>query len=105
MNFTKNWGMCQEKRSPGSADATDRGQPKKEHIQYSRKKARSQGSVAIEILGKTVSWIDETGKNRSGTVTGEYCPSIQLGLHFYKIRRRSGKTEWIPGNILKICGR
>lgn len=101
MKFTKNW-ECVEKGSPGSAEATDRGQPKKEHIQYSRKTKRSQGRVVLEILGKEVCWTRSCGETRSGTVTGEYCPSLQLGVFFYRVKERDGKTTWVPGKNLKI---
>lgn len=101
MKFTKNW-ECIEKGSPGSAEATDRGQPKKEHIQYSRKAERCQGRVVLAILGREVSWTSSGGETRSGTVTGEYCPSIQLGVFFYRVKECGGKTTWVPGKDLKI---
>lgn len=104
MRFTKNWEFC-EKGSPGSAEATDRGQPKKEHIQYSRKSERCQGRETIAILGKEVCWTDKSGTIRSGTVRGEFCPLIELGLFFYRVQRADGETEWIPGKNLKICVR
>lgn len=100
MQYTKNW-ECIEKGSPGSAEA-DRGQPKKEHLQYIRKTEKCQGREVTQTLGKAAYWTGACGETRSGTVTGEYCPSLQLGVFFYRVKERGGKTTWVPGKDLKI---
>ena len=102
MQFTRNWGNYEpiEKGSPGSAEAPTGDNRKKNifNIADVPEKVKPKGT----IYGATVYYPGENGKILGGTVTGESCPCISVGRHYYKVEPIMGNPVWLPGQDLYL---
>ena len=95
MNFQKNWGY---KGSPGSGQEPHTGDNRKKNTFNI---ALPAGNVKRGIFGREVRWETPEGETKTGQVIGECCPNMELGLKFYRVQQRAGKTVWMPGTALR----